>query len=326
LYARGTVQVWHVYVLMFLRATGGMFHWPEMQASTPLMVPEKHLTRVAGMNQALQGLTHIVIPPLGALLYKVLPMAGILAIDVVTAVLAIGPLLFIAIPQPRREETTETDGGRSLVLSDVREGLRFVWGWPGLVIILAIAVISNLLANPAFALVPLLVSDHVGGGALELGWVQSAFGIGVVVGGLALGIWGGFRKRMLTATLASIVGGIAFMGLGLAPANAILLAVVLGFSIGFVNPILNGSIMAMFQAIIPPEMQGCVFTLMLSISGVTTPLGLAIAGPVGDTFGLPVWFLLSGVITAAMGILQLFVPAVMRIEDRMRAEASGKGE
>jgi len=48
-------QVWHIYVIMLVRAVGGAFHWPAMQASTSLMVPQEHLTRVAGLNQTMNG-------------------------------------------------------------------------------------------------------------------------------------------------------------------------------------------------------------------------------------------------------------------------------
>jgi DHA3 family macrolide efflux protein-like MFS transporter len=184
-----------------------------------------------------------------------------------------------------------------------------------MLVILAIAAVSNLLANPAFALVPLLVSAHFGGGALELGWLQSAFGIGVIVGGLLLGVWGGFRRRILTVALASVLGGLAFVLLGALPPGAVLVAVGAAFVVGFSNPIVNGSLLAMFQSIIPPEMQGRIFTLILSITGVTTPIGLAIAGPVGDAFGVPVWFVVSGTVTSLMALAQLLVPSVKRIEE-----------
>jgi DHA3 family macrolide efflux protein-like MFS transporter len=65
--------VWNIYVLLLIRATGAAFHWPAMQASTTLMVPEKHLARVAGLNQTLAGVAGIFIPPCGALAIEVLP-------------------------------------------------------------------------------------------------------------------------------------------------------------------------------------------------------------------------------------------------------------
>ena len=152
LYALDAVQVWHVYVLMFLRAVGAAFHWPAMQASTTLMAPKKHLSRIAGMDKAIRGLANIVVPPLAAVLLEILPMQPILAIDVVTAILAIIPLFIIPIPQSRQKATAETAAGKPSVRDDLREGLRFVWGWPALTLIFAISAISNLLANPALAL------------------------------------------------------------------------------------------------------------------------------------------------------------------------------
>jgi len=321
LYALGVVEIWHIYVLMFIRAVGGAFHWPAMQASTTMMVPEKHLSRVAGINQAVQGLTTIAVPPLAALLFELLQMQSILAIDVATAVLAIAPLFFISIPQPKREiapGAAPGAGEKSSMLDDLREGMRFVWGWPALALMLAIAAISNLLANPAFTLVPLLVRGHFGGGALELGWLQSVFGVGFVAGAITLSVWGGFKRRIVTAYVAQVFSSIGLGMLGLIPAQAFPLAMGMALLIGFMNPIVNGSSMAVLQAVVPPDKQGRVFALFMSITGITTPLGLMIAGPVGDSLGVPPWFLIAGVVGAAMGVGALFVPAIVRVEERGR--------
>ncbi len=55
LFFAGFAQVWHIYVIMIIRAIGGGFHWPTMTATTTLMVPDRHLTRIAGLNQTMQG-------------------------------------------------------------------------------------------------------------------------------------------------------------------------------------------------------------------------------------------------------------------------------
>jgi DHA3 family macrolide efflux protein-like MFS transporter len=311
------VQVWHIYVLMFIRAVGGAFHWPAMQASTSLMVPEKHLARVAGLNQALQGLAAIVAPPLGALLLDALPIQGALAIDLVTAALAIGPLFFVHVPQPVRTAPAE-GASQSSVAGDLREGLRFLLGWPGMLMVIGIAMMVNLLLHPAMSLQPLLVTDHFGRGALGLAWLQSAFGVGFVAGGITLSAWGGFKRRVVTGVLALALNGIGFALVGLAPANAFALAVGGMFFAGFMSVIVNGSVFAMLQAVVPPEIQGRVFTVVLSGSGIMAPLGLAIAGPVADGLGVNVWFVASGIAMLVMGVGALFVPAIMHIEDKAR--------
>ena len=92
---------------MFIRSVGGSFHWPAMQASTSLMVPKEQLTRVAGMNQTLHGLLNVFGAPLGALLMEVLPLHGVMMVDVGTAALAVTPLFFVHIPQPERLRTEQ---------------------------------------------------------------------------------------------------------------------------------------------------------------------------------------------------------------------------
>jgi DHA3 family macrolide efflux protein-like MFS transporter len=313
LYTQGSVQIWHIYAVMFVRSVGGAFQWPAMQASTTLMVPKKHLSRVSGLNQAIQGLANIIAPPLGALLIELLPIQSILAIDVSTAILAIGPLFFIRIPQPLRSDGLDD---QSSVLTDLREGLRYIRDWKGVLMIMVMAMVINLLTNPAFSLTPILVTDHFSGGALEFAWLQSASGSGMVLGGFTLSIWGGSKRRVKTALLALILIGVSITVIGLTPKTAFMLAVGAIFSFGFTNAVANGSFFAVLQATVPVEMQGRVFTLVMSGVMLMSPLGLAIAGPVADLFGVQIWFLLAGVVVALMGLGAFFTPTIMQIEDR----------
>jgi DHA3 family macrolide efflux protein-like MFS transporter len=320
--AMGAMRVGHVFAVMFIRSVGGVFHWAAMQASTSLMVPDRHLARVAGLNQTLNGALQIVAPPVGALLWGVLPLYGILAIDVGTALLAVIPLCFISIPQPtvRRQA-----GAPSSLFRDVLEGVRYIWRWPGVRALLLMATVINFTINPGFALMPILITRHFGRGALELGWMESAWGIGVVVGGLALSGWGGFRRRILT-TLMGLVGmGLGVLVLGLVPPEGFVLALVAMFFAGAMNPITNGPVFAIIQARVAPELQGRVFTTIGSIASAMMPLGTAVAGPVADWLGVRVWFLVGGAVCALMGVVSFFVPAIVDMEDQMAVSSASGG-
>jgi DHA3 family macrolide efflux protein-like MFS transporter len=318
----GSLQPWHVYVVMFIRGCGGAFHWPAMQASTSLMVPVQHLARVAGMNQTLYGLMNIMAPPLGALLLSLAALPLILLIDIVTAALAIAPLLFIAVPQP---PPAPAAGPRSSVLADLRAGLRYVWVWPGLLMVMVIATVINFVLTPAFSLMPLLVVDHFQGGPWHLGGLESAFGIGVVLGGLVLSAWGGFRRRIYTS-LAGLVGmGLGVMLIGLTPVSLFALALGAMFLAGFTQPMVNGPIMAIIQATVAPEMQGRVLALMLAAATAMTPLSLAVAGPVADVVGITPWYVAGGLICLLMAGVGLLMPPLLRIEDHAPAAAAVDG-
>jgi DHA3 family macrolide efflux protein-like MFS transporter len=324
LFALDAVQVWHIYTLMFIRSACAAFHWPAMQASTSLMVPEKHLSRVAGLNQALQGVGMIAAPPLGALLLEVLPMQGILGVDVVTAILAIAPLLFIPVPQPDRSPAAGESSGASIV-ADLRQGLRFLRNWPALLAIVGIAMVVNLLIYPALSLQPLLVTEHFYGDALQLAWMQSAFGVGMVAGGITLGIWGGFKRRAVTGLLALALNGVGLAVVGLAPEGAFPLAVGASLFAWFMAPFANGAIYALLQAAVPADMQGRVFTLVQAGSGAMVPLGLVIAGPVADVLGVQAWFLIAGLVMMLIGAVGLSIPALVRLEDQMQIKGSEEG-
>ncbi len=314
LFWSGQEQIWQVYLLMFIRSTAGGFHWPAMQASTSLMVPKEHLARVQGLNQMLQGGMNIISAPLGALMLGWLPIQGILMIDISTAMLAIFPLFFIRVPQPVRDPAAQSGGAGSSVWQEFLTGLRYVFSWPGLVIIGAMATLINFLVTPAFTMLPLLVTKHFTGQAIQLAGLESAMGIGVILGGITLSVWGGFKRRIMTSMAGLFVIALGSFMVGLAPANAYYLAIAAMFVIGFSLPMINGPVLAIMQAVVAPDMQGRVFTLINSAATAMAPLSLIIAGPLADSFGVQIWFVVLGITTVIMGISSFFIPAVMNLE------------
>jgi MFS transporter, DHA3 family, macrolide efflux protein len=281
LYWLDLAAVWAIYALLLLPATGAAFHWPAMQA----------------------------------LAIEVLPMQGVLAIDVVTALPAIVSLLFIDIPQPVGADPLEAAGDQSSVWAEMQAGLRFVSGWKALLALSAIGIGVNMLGRAAGALSPLFVVQHFQGGVVELGWWQSAAGLGMVLGGVVLGVWGGFRRRVVTQMLALGLDGLAILVVALSPPQAFIFAVGIIFCTGFLEAIALGLSGAIAQALIPPAMQGRVFALLLSVSHGMAPLGLLLAGPIADAFGVRFWWVLTGIMITAMGGGALLVPAIVHIED-----------
>ena len=73
--------------------------------------------------------------------------------------------------------------------------------------------------------------------------------------------------------------------------------------------------MAILQSAVAPEIQGRVFTAVGSMAGAASLLGMAIAGPVADQFGVQVWFVAAGIISILMAVAMRSIPAVMRLED-----------
>jgi MFS transporter, DHA3 family, macrolide efflux protein len=175
---------------------------------------------------------------------------------------------------------------------------------------------------PAYSLIPIYVTNYLRGGALQLAWLESSLAVGIVVGGLLLSIWGGFRRQVITVLLATLISGLSWVVIGIAPERSFYIAVGAIFLGTTMNSIMVGSISALGQTIIPPEMQGRLFAISLTIINAMSATGLAIAGPTVDRVGVRFWFLLGGIVTTILGIVPFFIPVIMEVEQCKIPEAA----
>ena len=314
LFAAGIAEIWHIYFLLMIRSLGSVFHRPAMMASTTLMVPDRHLSRVAGMNETLSGALSIVSPPLGALLMELLPLQNILMIDVITAALAIFPLFIINVPQPAGWQP-ESAGIKTTFFEDFKAGLRYALSWKGLMYLVVVYACVHLLFTPAMSLMPILITEHYLGGAQELAWMQSAAGIGLISGGLALSIWNLQKRRIFVSMLSMTLVGLMVLLMGFAPPELFWLGVIGTAGMGLTVSLVTGLRRAILQSVVPPEMQGRVFSLILAATIAMDPLGLMIAGPLTDATRIEVWYLITGVGVILLGACTFFIPAIMQVEE-----------
>ena len=315
LFATNQIQVWQIYAAAMIRSLGGAFHQPAMTSSTSLMVPDRHLARIAGANQTLQGVISILAPPLGALLLELYYTQTVLMIDIGTAAIAILPLLFIPIPQPPRQVQADGTIHQTSYLHDLREGFSYVVKWKGLLGLILLAMGLNFLLVPASSLMPLIITRIFNGGAAQLGWTESVFGAGLIIGGITLSIWGGFKRRIVTSFCGIIGIGLGSVIAGLVPEDMFYLLLVGWFITGFSQVFANGPLMAIMQSTVDPDMQGRVFSLLVAGATAMMPLSLLIAGPVSDRFGIRFWYIFGGTACILMTIAASFIPAIMNIED-----------
>ncbi len=305
LFATDAIQIWHIIAILLTRSAAGVFQGPARTAATTLMVPKEHLSRLGGVNQAVDGMINIFSPALGALLLAVLPMQGVLAVDIVTAAIAISLLIFfVKVPQPKTKPKTDKVTPHSL-LADVREGIRYIVTWPGLFLLILMASLLNMFLAPGGNLLPLHVTTFFGKGAQELAWMQVAMGVGGIVGGLLLGVWGGFKRRVWTVLMGILGIGAGMLTFGLIPANHFTWSLLSLGMVGLMASFANGSLGPLLQTKVPPEVQGRVFMLLSSLTLAMMPIGLFLSAPIADNFGTQVSYIVGGAACLVIGLLGL---------------------
>jgi DHA3 family macrolide efflux protein-like MFS transporter len=247
---------------------------------------------------------------------------GILPLDVATAAFAIASLICVRVPQPQAKEAAGS--GLCSVAQGLAHGVSYVWHWRGLRSLVATATLWAIVAQPVLAFLPLLVTQHFDGGALELGWMQSAMGIGMIAGGVLLGVWGGLRRSMATSLVGTFSMAASFLITGLAPANALWVGVASYALLGLAAAVHTSGLRAAQQMVVAPEMQGRFFALNESLFTAMGPLSLAFAAPLADSIGVrPFWHVAAagGLIIA---LIRRLTPAIYAIEGRLDRKGTGE--
>lgn len=301
--------LWLIYLLLALRSAGSAFHMPAMQASVPLLAPESELMRIAGINQIIQSISNIAGPALGAVLISLLSMTYVMMFDVLGAAIACTSLLFVKIPNPEKKEDIEPN-----VWLEVKEGVRHLFMDRGITYLMVSVIGITLFIVPIAALYPLMTTSYFGGNAYQMGLVETAWGIGMLVGGAVLSLK--FMKTTNKVASMNIVAmglGITYWAMGILPTSGFALFVVLTALSGVAGSIYWSSFTVILQTKIDPAALGRVFSIYDSVSLLPTIPGLLATGFIAERIGLLNAFIIAGVATLAIGAIASFVPAIRRL-------------
>src|SRR5690606_35126053 len=168
--------IW-IYLLLGCRSIGSAFHSPAMQAIAPLLVPEKELLRVSGINQMLQSVSSIAGPAVGTLAITYFSISEVLYLDVIGACAAIVSLLFVTIPRLN----TTGQSSISTVLTELKSGFAAIYSNKGLRILFIYAMIATFFIMPVAIMFPLLTTGHYDGGKWEISIIEIVWGIGMLI-------------------------------------------------------------------------------------------------------------------------------------------------
>jgi predicted MFS family arabinose efflux permease len=337
LYATGQLEIWHLYLVGAITAAAQSFQWPAYGAAITLLVPREQYGRANGMVALAEPLGAIAAPALAGALVGAIGVAGVLAIDIVSFLFAVAMLLLVRVPRPPRSGEGAA-AVRNSLWADSLYGFRYILARPGLLGLLGVFLGFNLICAFSFGIMAPYLLARSGGDAPVVGAIMSVFGVGGVAGGIAMGLWGGPRRRVDGVLMGMALGGMlgmTLMGLGRdIPAWA-----AASFLLASLMPLTNGSSQAIWQAKVQPDLQGRVFAARRMIAQLCFPLGLAAAGPVADrifepallasgplasTFGrlvgtgpgagMGLMFVLSGLGGGAIALGAYLVPAIRNVE------------
>ena len=308
LFFLGTVEIWHIYLLLTFRSAGSAFHSPAMQASIPLLAPANQLTRIAGINQVIYSVCNIAGPALGALLIGMMDISYILLLDVLGAAIACISLLFVSIPDPEKKERTKLN-----ILKDLKDAYQGVRQIKGMATLIIFCVMATFVIMPVSALFPLMTLKHFMGDAFQMSIVEVGWGVGMLVGGAVMGIFSVRTNRVVLVNIMYVLLGATFFFSGLLPADGFWWFVALTAIGGMSGSIYNASFVSVIQIRVAPEILGRVFSVFGSVNLLPAMIGLLGTGYIADSIGIDNSFLISGGVVCLIGVISFFYPSMLAL-------------
>ncbi|MER7761110.1 MFS transporter [Streptomyces sp. NPDC097619] len=191
------------------------------------------------------------------------------------------------------------------VLTDIREGVRFVLHHRTLRLTLAASALYGLVFSATFSMLVLLSDGTLGLDGTGYGLLLAAGSLGAVAGS-----WLAPRaaERLPTVPLARwslVASGVAYALIGAAPGpvtTGLALALNGVFMMGW-----NIPVMSLRQRLAPEHLRGRVMSVSRLCSWGTMPVGAVLGGLLAEVLSVPAVFVVSGLVLAA-GALLLLAP------------------
>ncbi|GLY26426.1 non-ribosomal peptide synthetase/MFS transporter [Micromonospora sp. NBRC 101691] len=327
------IEVWHFYVLVGWLSVALSFQRLAFVSAVPQLVPKRFLGHANGLAQTATGITQFLVPLIAVALLEAVGLAGILVIDVVSYVFAIGVLLLLRFPRTLALQRREGIG------DEILGGLRYSVRRREFRSMLVFFAALNLFLFPVLYLLSPLVLGFAE--LAEVAQVALTGGVGAAVGGLVMLVWGGPRRRRMRAVLLGTLGiAVACLVTGLRPSLVTVAAGAFGIylALGIVNGVYN----TIIQTKVPPRFHGRVFALNQMVAWSTMPLGWGVIAPfasqalepllmpggalagsvgavigVGPGRGIALLYLVFGGCIALTALVSLRTPVLARFDDEV---------
>lgn len=292
----GYKNIWLLMAVLIIRSAGTGIQTPAVNAMIPQIVPAQQLMRVNGINSTVSSIIMFISPAVSGAVLSVASLEATLFIDVISAVIGVGITSTIFI-RPYEKKLP----GKNSYLEEIKNGFAYLKENRFIKRLLIFQLVILFLISPSAFLTPLMVSRTFGEEVWRLTASEMTYSFGMIMGGLLIASWGGFKKKLNTTMLAGAFYGALMIGLGTAP--LFLIYLVCNALIGITAPCYNAPITVTIQEKVIPEMHGRIFSFMQIATSCALPLGMVLFGPLADIFSVQSLLLVSGAVVVVISSL-----------------------
>jgi MFS family permease len=284
-----------------LISTCTAFFDPAIPTIIPQLVEREQLPRANSQTQFVSGISTIIGPVLGGL---TVAWAGYLPVFIINAgsyLFSAGFESFIRLPAFERPAS-----GQTKIVDDIVEGCRYVYRRSSLVIILVMVGVIHFFVGSIEAVVPVLATNLNGGGAQNIGLIQTCFGLGTVLAALFISLRN-IRAREALILFSSVfcigLSLLVISGMHLFGIRIVIPFLFVFLAVGGLIIFAGTSFRSMIQKEVDDRMMGRVFGFVSSVGNISIPLAMLICGILMEYVSHSIILAASGLILLPLSIV-----------------------
>lgn len=291
--AREALELRHVYVLTLLGSVFASFHRLAYGASISVLVPEESVRgRANGLIQLGLAGSFVVGPLIAGLLLAAVGLRGVILIDCASFSVAVVSLAMVRFPELVADVSTP---GKHF-LKEFRQGLTHIRGHAALLPLLALVAFANFSIGFVQVLfTPMVLSTST---QTVLGVLVALGGAGMIVGSLATSTLGVPARAMRGVWIGLASGGVCMILGGLRPSVWLWGSSVFCYFVAI--SVISTCLQGIWQANVPPALQGRVFSVRDTISFASLPLAYVVSPLLAKHFFEP-WMSARGLLAPTVG-------------------------
>lgn len=322
-FAHGWAGLPLLFVVLLIRSSGGGVQTPAVQSFIPDITPTGKLLRVNSVFGMINSANMIVAPAVAAVLINVMPLWSILLIDVTTAVIGVGFVALIRVPEKSAAKTADMTAvapatavdshpiiaGIRRTMDDLKAGFAYTMRHNHLKGVVLGDGMTCLMSVAPLNLTLLLMTREYEGIDLNLGFVnlttasdklaanELSLSIGMLLGGVFMSTIGVkiIRNNMHVIALGIAAVGVTVVGLGLAP--GLLSYLIINALCGVASAVCVGPMRTVIQSESDESMVGRVFGLDTTLATFGMPVGMLVFAPLADIIPIMWVFVAGGLLT-----------------------------
>lgn len=306
-----------LYVLVFLHAIASAVFGPAMTSAVPFLVGRSQFTAANALLQTTTSLGVILGPTLSGIGIASIGSQEVLCVNAITYLGSAACLLPIKMSGEASVHLSQ--GPASSVIRDLVEGIRFSLVKQRRILLLILAASLYTFGTAAFStLLPVFARKLLDLGPVEVGYLWSAFGVGLLL--VSLGLvkvtdWE-LRKRFLIISGSSALSGVAMWGLVVSDQfwTAAACMLLIGAGVGSLTPIAWGVV----QEIAPGYMVGRVLAIYTTAAMSMAIAGMTAFGWITQHFGEVPGVIGIGAVMLATAVLAIILSRFVRVRKTAR--------